>query len=659
MYSSLMKMTEALHYKEILSGFLVLIAALLLTSCDNFLSEQPKGQVGGEVVESRNGVKTLLTGAYNALNAVRPPSNNPQGIAGGAAWRSDPAHWPLGAVASDVAQKGSVPTDQQPINAVMQHRWEPTNGYFDPLWSNRFEGVSRANSVLRTLSAVEGELTESEATRVRAEARFLRAYFYFDLKKNFGNVPLITEETEDFNQPNNVEEEIIWPQIESDLQFAANNLPTVMPDQARVNQWAAEAYLAKAHLYQEEWGDALEHFTNVINDGATATGVPYALEEQYNYNFNAARQGEDWSEVVFAVEMTGNDGSGSNSNAWAGYVLNYPHAVPPFQCCGFFQPSHDLVNSFKTTDEGLPRPDAFNTAFNGMDAVLKNDQYPENIASDEKFTPPTNASLDPRLDWTVGRRGVPFLDFGPHPGARYDRGGYDYAGPYHSKKHVWWDRNSNVGFNTAGFFPGSGVDYPTMRFADVLLMAAEAEIQATSGSMQDALDYVNQVRERAANSDGFVKNSHNAAQALAVVDSESEMLATDPSQDDWVVRTDENATYVFLGGNSDDISNWNEYPDPTQNYNIDTYTMSEFTSGQGALRKVHFERKLELAMEGHRMYDLWRWERAETRMNEYFQYQGGITSDVQTGNTYRGVDVYPIPQTQLDISSDLTQNPQY
>jgi hypothetical protein len=198
-----------------------------------------------------------------------------------------------------------------------------------------------------------------------------------------------------------------------------------------------------------------------------------------------------------------------------------------------------------------------------------------------------------------------------------------------------------------------------MRFADVLLMAAEAEIQAGNGSMQDALDYVNQVRERAANSDGFVKNSHNAAQALAVVDSESEMLATDPSQGDWVVRTDENTTYVFLGGNSGEISNWNKYPDPTQNYNIDTYTMSEFTSGVGPLRKVQFERKLELAMEGHRMYDLWRWERAETRMNEYFQYQGQITTDVQEGNTYRGVDVYPIPQTQLDISSGLTQNPQY
>jgi len=670
MNSSFLKMTDALHYKSVIGGLLLLAVPLLLAGCDDFLSEQPKGQVGGDVVESRNGVQTLLVGAYNSLNAVEPPSNNPQGTAGGNAWRSDPSHWPLGAVASDVAQKGSEPTDQAPINTIMQHRWQPNNSYFNPLWANRFEGVSRANSVLETLTKVEGEFSESEANRIRGEARFLRAYFYFDLKKNFGNVPLLTEESENFAQPNNIEEEIIWPQIESDLEFAMNNLPADMLSQTgdltRANRWAAEAYLAKAHLYQEEWGDALEHFTNVIDDGMTAAGVPYALEEQYYQNFNAARQGESWSEVVFAVEMTGNDGTGSNANAWAGYVLNYPHAVPPFQCCGFFQPSHDLVNSFKTTADGLPRPDGFTEAFNNMDAVLKNSQtiVDGGLSSDEEFIPPTDASLDPRLDWTVGRRGVPYLDHGPHPGADYDRAGSDYAGHFHAKKHVWWSRNADVGFNTAGFFPGSGVDYPTMRFADVLLMAAEAEIQAGSGSMQDALDYVNQVRERASNSDGFVKNSHNEAQALATVGSESALLNTDPSPGDWVVRTDEDATYVFLGGDSGDLSNWNRYPDPTQNYNIDTYTMSEFQSGPGALRRVHFERKLELAMEGHRMYDLWRWDRAETRMSEYFAYQGALTGDVREDDTYRGVGVYPIPQTQIDISTveeegELTQNPGY
>lgn len=675
MYRFSLKNIRMSQYTALLTGLVLVAGSVFLYGCDGPLTQQPRGQLSGDVIETQQGLETVLVGAYNALNAVVPPPGNPQGVAGGNAWRSDPSHWPFGAVSSDIAQKGSADFDQSPMNAIMQHRWNPTNSYFNPLWANRFEGVSRANSVLSSVSQVEN-IPEEEANRIRAEARFLRAYFYFDLKKNFGNVPLITEETEDLNQPNNVEDEIIWPQIESDLKFAVNNLPVTMPEHTRVNKWAAAAYLAKAYVFQEKWDAArglyqgtsqeagdLDLGSGIIDDGATSSGVPYELEEQYNYNFNSARQGEEWSEAVFAVEMTANDGTGSNSNAWAGTVLNYPHGVAPFNCCGFFQPSHDLVNSFKTTSEGVPRPDGFTEGFNGMDEVLKNDQYPDNITSSEQFAPASNASLDPRLDWTTGRRGVPFLDHGPHPGKRYDRAGHDYAGPYHSKKHVWWNRNSDVGWNDQAFFPASGVDYPTMRFAGVLLMAAEAEINAGGGSVSQALSYVNRVRTRAANPNGFVQNRDNEAQALATVNSESAMLDTDPSQFDWVVRTDENATYTFLGGDAGDIGNWNQYPDPTNNYNIDTYTMSEFESAPGPLRRVHFERKLELAMEGHRMYDLWRWERAETRMNDYFAYQGGLTTDVE-GGSYRGADVYPIPQTQIDISTVdgeqvLTQNPQY
>jgi hypothetical protein len=156
----------------------------------------------------------------------------------------------------------------------------------------------------------------------------------------------------------------------------------------------------------------------------------------------------------------------------------------------------------------------------------------------------------------------------------------------------------------------------------------------------------------------------NKAYALAVVDNEADMLDTSPSAFDWVVRTDRNSTFMFLGGDASNIDNWNEYPNPVSNYNIDTYSMAEFTSGVSPLRKVHFERKLELAMEGHRFYDLARWDRAESRMNEYFDYQGEMTTDVDPSDTYRGAGIFPIPQSQIDISTVdgeqlLKQNPQY
>jgi hypothetical protein len=300
-----------------------------------------------------------------------------------------------------------------------------------------------------------------------------------------------------------------------------------------------------------------------------------------------------------------------------------------------------------------------------MDAVLKNDQGMDATA---QFTPATNASLDPRLDWTVGRRGVPFHDHGPHPGARYIRGDSDYAGPYSLKKHIWRRANSDIANNSNSWAPGTGVDYPAMRFADVLLMAAEVELEAPNGTVSQALDYVNDVRERAANSNGYVTNSMNEAYALTSVGSESAMLNTSPSAFDWVVRTDENSTYMYLGdvtGNgSSDIDNWNEYPNPADNYNIEPYDdVAEFQSGVGAERKIHFERKLELATEGHRFYDLVRWGRAETRMNTYFEYQGDITGDVDPGDSFQH-GVFPIPQNQIDISvvgnePRLQQNPFY
>jgi hypothetical protein len=638
-------------------GFLFVAVTLLLAACDGFLDEPAKGSLSGDVVENEKGVETLLIGAYSALT---PTNGGTLAIAGGAAWTSDPAHWPYAAVASDVAQKGSVPNDQAELNPIQRNEFNATNSYFDGLWSNRYEGISRANGVLTALGNVEN-ISEDKAARIRAEARFLRAYFYFDLKKNFDNVPLIADTTGDFNQPNAIEEEIIWPQIESDLQFAYDNLPAEQVDQARANKWAAASFLAKAYVYQEKWDQAKDLFDTIIDEGVTASGVSYALSDLYSQNFNAATQGGDNPEIIFSVEMTGDDGSGDIANSWAGYKLNYPHGVAPFRCCGFFLASHDLVNSFKTTEGGLPRPEGFTASFNDMDAVLKNDQ---GVSAKTKFTPPTSASLDPRLDWTVGRRGVPYHDHGPHPGKRYIRGpNSNYAGPYSMKKHVWRRSNQETTYNGNSWAPGTGVDYPAMRFADVLLMAAEAEIQSSSGSVQQALDYVNRVRERAATPAGFVDNSMNEAYATAVVEDESALLETDPSPFAWVVVTEENATYQYLGtGPASEISSWNRYPNPADEYNIEPYTMSAFQSDPGPLRRVHFERKLELAAEGHRSYDLQRWGRAEARMNEYYDYQGALTDDVNGASFTEGCFTFPIPQTQIDKSvvenePRLTQNP--
>src|SRR4029079_1611963 len=155
--------------------------------------------------------------------------------------------------------------------------------------------------------------------------------------------------------------------------------------------------------------------------------VKYSLMPKYGDVFNAADK--NGSESIFVAQTSVNDGAyGVNGNY--GDALNFPYTGGPGGCCGFFQPSQYLVNHFKTDPvTGLPDLDHYN------DVDVKND---EGIESSEPFTPYAG-TLDPRLDWTVGRRGIPYLDWGNHPGKDWIRGGNQALdGPYSPKKNVYY-----------------------------------------------------------------------------------------------------------------------------------------------------------------------------------------------------------------------------
>jgi hypothetical protein len=584
----------------------ILLGALALSACKKSYLEKPlTGALEPQFLQTEAGANELLIGSYAVLDGQQ---GGDAAVGGGGAWEAAPDNWIYGGVAGGDASKGSVAGDQTPIEPIMKYNSDGSNGFFDSKWRADYEGVSRCNNTIKSIMSVT-KISDANKTNLLAQTRFLRAHYYFDLKKMFNNVPYLDETTTDINQPNSGVD--IWAKIEDDFKYAYANLPTTQPDAGRANKWAAGAYLAKTYLFEHKYTDAKPIFDAVIAQGVTASGKKYALNAKYNDNFRTATNNS--AESVFAVQAAANADPNGPSQANNGDMLNFPYGnSSPFSCCGFYQPSVDLANHFRTNPTtGLPYLDDYNSH------AIKTDM---NVASSKAFTPDAG-TIDPRLDWTAGRRGIPYLDWGPHPGADWIRD-QDYGGPYSPLKNVYGQAEQETNGDNTSWAPGSGINYNLIRYADVLLMAAEVEAQV--GSLDKAESYVNMVRNRAANPEGFV---HKYAD-------------------------DEDPT----GGFTDE---------PAANYKVSPYPGGAFASKDFALKAVYFERKIELAMEGHRFFDLVRWGIADTELNAYVAYQSTITNDVKNGKFLKGKnEYYPIPQREIDLSVKggspvLKQNPGY
>ncbi|TAG99636.1 MAG: RagB/SusD family nutrient uptake outer membrane protein [Sphingobacteriales bacterium] len=568
-------------------------------SCSkSFLDKKPLGQLDANTLANKKGVEALLVGAYSVLDGFI----NGGGIFLGG-WQSSGTNWVYGSVVGGDAHKGSDAGDQPDIIPIESFSSTPTNGYYEQKWAIVYEGVTRSNSALKQLAAAT-DVSEADRKRITAEARFLRGHYHFEAKKMWNNVPWIDEtlvSLEEYNVANTTD---IWPKITEDLKFAYDNLTATMPNKGRVNKWAAGAMYGKALLFQKKYAEARAVLRDVYTNGTTATGAKYALLTKFADNFNAETKNS--TESVFAVQYSVNDGTSGGDNGGWGEVLNFPYTGGPGTCCGFFQPSQDLVNAFQVDAGGLPDLDNYNKR------EVKNDF---GVAAGATYTV-DNQPVDARLDWTVGRRGIPYLDWGLHPGVTWIRD-QTYAGPYAPIKNTYY--KTQQGVLTDKNFWTSGVtanNYTLIRFADVILMLAETEVEV--GTLEEARRLVNQVRARAANPTGFVQGS----------------AAT---------------------------------------YQVGLYT-TPWTDKAVATKAVRFERRLELGMEGHRFFDLVRWGVAEPTLNTYLKYVSGRPTNgwtppvnkrnflVNANFTAGKNEYFPIPQNQIDRSSKdgtpvLKQNP--
>ena len=570
-------------FKIILLG--ITTSMVLFYACSkNFLEKNPLGSLDQNTLANKAGVEGVLIGAYSLLDGY--------GGSGGG-WQSAGSNWVYGGVASDDAYKGSDPGDQADIVPIETYSPTASNGYFNQKWQAVYDGIQRSNDVLRLMAAAT-DISDAEKKTIGAQARYLRAHYHMEAKKMWNNIPYVDETITyaagNFNVPNTTD---AWPKIVADLDYAIANLPATQTAVGRVNSWAAKSLKAKALMFQKNFSGALPILKDVIANGVTAGNKKYALAANFFDNFNAETKNS--SEAVFSVQQSVNDNSNGSNGGW-GDVLNFPYNGGPGGCCGFYQPSISLANSYQVDAvTGLPLLDTWNAT---------NFKSDDGINTSAAFTPDVTTPVDPRLDFTLGRRGVPYLDWGNHPGSDWVRD-QNNGGPYAPKKAVYF--KSQTGRLTDKSFWTSGVtanNYTLIRFADVLLWAAECEVEV--GSLSNAVDLVNQVRSR-------VKNN--------------------PS------------TWVKDAGGAN-----------AANYQVGLYTA--FADQATGRKAVRFERKLELAMEGHRFFDLVRYGIADVELNAYIAKEKVKRTFFTNATFTKGRNEYfPIPQSQIDLSKGaLKQN---
>ncbi|MEN8777005.1 MAG: RagB/SusD family nutrient uptake outer membrane protein [Polaribacter sp.] len=408
---------------------ILLVFILLLTinyACsDNFVDVKPTSENSEDFFNTQEDYENALIGAYDLLQSTY-------------------LNVLLGEIASDnTLAGGESATDVPGIQQVDDMIHTPLNAQLRDIWNWMYAGVNRANYILEFKDKTDFEGKD----QIIAEATFLRAYYYFELVKWFGDVPLSVDKRIQFGEQFTIDRTPaanVYAQIELDLIFAADNLPLLQNTPGRVTKGAAQALLGKAYLYQQKYDEASGVLESVI------TSNTYDLVSDYNTIFEEV--GENNEESVFEVQYFEGQGASfeclqcSEGNVAVGFsgVRNYtgPDFTSGFS---FNVPVQEVVDAFEAGD-------------------LRKEV----------------AILDIE-DWAT------------ETGATFGKG-YEHTG-YFNRKYIPRTRSTDAQGDRNLTNPNN---YRAIRFADVLLMAAEAfNRRTTNPDDAKAQTYLNRVRERA------------------------------------------------------------------------------------------------------------------------------------------------------------------
>lgn len=540
------------------------VAALCFASasCDDMLDTKPQGSFTTEQIGDDEAID-LMTAAYAGLmnhyfgnnESFAGPINN---------WVFD--------VRSDDAYKGG---DGVTMEAYM-HQFEVGNIQSDNdianfKWRNNFYSVSRCNTAIRALAAA-GNLDDNSRSSYIAEMKTLRAYFYFDMYRIFKAFPYFDETVTDPSscRADEYTRDEIAGFIKQDLRDAYEAMPETQQQAGRFTKYVAAAILARVDLFTHDYAEA-EKYAGYVMDSHHYELYPNFLDMS-NPEFN------NTYEAVLAVQFSSaNNGAQYNFNN----CLNCTWSDGNLYGNGddFYLASQNLVNAFRTDAQGLPYLDG---SFNDED--VDGPDYPGNV--------------DPRLDFTVGRIGMPWRS---HMYNEKWCRNYELYGQYSGKKPYPAPESP---FVKVGIVPwgASSLNMLLIRYADVMLMKAEALIEQNK-DLDEARRIINEIRRRAADS----------------VDPNYAPIDCNPQVANYAV-----GEYPATG--------WN------QDY---------------ARRAVRMERRIELAMEGHRWFDLLRWGNAVETVNQYYATEVRIRPYYAGANLTEDELYLPIPVNQVDNAGDL------
>jgi len=414
----------------------------VLFSCsDDFVDVEAPFENSDDFFNSEEDYQDALIGAYDLLQTTY-------------------INVMLGEIASDnTLAGGENANDVLGIQEIDDMRHTPINAQLSDIFGWMYSGVNRANFILEFQDKTDFPGREN----VLAQARFLRAYYYFELVKWFGDVPLVVDKRVQFGDQFGLDRTPraeVYAQIELDLISAIDNLPVTQDVLGKATKGSAQALLGKVYLYQDKFDLAAPVLEELIAD------ANYNLLTDYSTMFE--NNNENNIESVFEVQYIDTEGAGfaclqcSEGNIAVGFngIRNY--SGPSFGSgFSFNVPTQEVVDAFEAGDTRL------DTAILDIDA------------------------------WAAST------------GATFGIG-FEHTG-YFNRKYIPRDDDLNTGDANLT----NPNNYRAIRFADVLLMAAEA---LNRGNISDsrALGYLNRVRERAFGSTNNNLNVTGAALTNAI-----------------------------------------------------------------------------------------------------------------------------------------------